>query len=151
NSNKLSQATYNKLLLKQLKVRDIIDGVADPLGGAYHIATRGITNFQIEKYMKQLNAYKYGFQGVVMLDQLHKLEFKMPISFIMNLDTSDGRGTHWVAVNITPDSIEYYNSFARDPPLMFLQDIKKLVQEWPTYFKLKINKIRRQSFTTDTC
>ena len=36
-------------------------------------------------------------------------------SFIINLDDTEGPGTHWVAVNITTDFVNYFDSFGLQP------------------------------------
>ena len=36
---------------------------------------------------------------------------------VVNLDTSDGIGTHWVCYVKNGDEVKYYDSFASPPPL----------------------------------
>lgn len=105
---------------------------------------------QIREIMKSLKAFK----GVYSIDEIYKLQsFKPPFCFIMNLSPRNKRGTHWVAINITLDSVEYYDSLADEPPIEFFKGLKKLMQKIDPdiYYKLKINKIREQSNTSNTC
>ena len=50
----------------------------------------------------------------------------MPMGFIMNLDPSDKPGSHWVAVYINGDSIEYFDPLAGPPSEDFVNRIKNL-------------------------
>ena len=78
------------------------------------------------------------------------------ISFVMNLDTSDKPGSHWVGVFISADddkSLEYFDSFARQPPESFMYDIQPVINlfDLPYYMKFKVNKIQTQDDDTSTC
>ena len=49
--------------------------------------------------------------------------------FIINLDDTEGPGTHWVAVKITADFVNYFDSFGMQPP-------QELVNLYYTFNKL---------------
>jgi len=76
--------------------------------------------------------YKNGFMGVISSDEIPKLILKAKdrMSFIMNSESSNKKGEHWMAVyidTIHDKSIKYYDSFGEDSPKNFLHDIKKLI------------------------
>jgi len=96
--------------------------------------------------------------GTFPADFLKYLPDKLPreFGFIMNLDKSDKPGSHWVAVYIDTlhnNSIEYYDSFGREPSKDFMKQIKKLIDriEPNTYLKMKINRIQDQNVNTSNC
>lgn len=75
-----------------------------------------------------------------------------PCGFVMNLDDDKKKGSHWVAVYIDKDSsIEYYDSFAKEPTKDFMKRLNKLISKLKphTYLKMKINKIKDQSNTSN--
>lgn len=117
---------------------------------------KGLYNTQIQKIMKPFE--KYGFKGVVALDQIDILIPKIKkgerMSFIMNLDKSNEPGSHWVAVYIDPEeSLEYYDSFGENPPESFSKDILYLINQLKpaVYLKFKVNKIQDQSSSSKNC
>lgn len=74
----------------------------------------------------------------------------------MNTDPSYKQGEHWVAIYVdtTEDkSLEYYDSFAEDPPDNFMNDIKQLIDahKIPYYLKFKINRIKEQAENSMLC
>ena len=58
------------------------------------------------------------FRGVFMMDELARMKSKRPECGIINLDRSDGPGTHWTAYRIRQRCSEamYYDSFGDLPP-----------------------------------
>lgn len=85
------------------------------------------------------------FRGVFMRDELsqlgppHKYE-----SAIVNLDTSSGSGTHWVAYRKRGDKIYYFDSFGDlKPPTDFIQHFKN--------YKIYFNYDAYQKFNTYNC
>lgn len=127
----------------------------------------GLYDYEIEEIMKPYRPF--GFLGVISSDEIPTLINKVKkfnemklyqkgdrFSFIMNLDPHTKPGSHWVACFIDPDfdrAIEYYDSYARDPPENFWRDMKKLIDfiDPPTLLKVKINRIVDQMNTTNTC
>ena len=113
---------------------------------------KGLSSNQLYSMMKN---YKH-FTGIYAIDTFRESPVKEKMGFILNLDPIKKPGSHWVAcwIDTTKDkSLEYYDSLANDPPKSFLRDIKKIITKInpSTYLKFKINKIKRQSDTTDTC
>lgn len=62
-----------------------------------------------------LRGRKKQFGGVYAIDKL-PVTFKKPVDFIINLDPSYKKGSHWVAVHFGKKSAIYFDSFGRPPP-----------------------------------
>jgi hypothetical protein len=69
------------------------------------------TNKEIDEYMTEIK----NFKGVFMSDELHKIKYNKNMSFIMNYDTIDRPGSHWVAVYVRDGNVYYFDSFALPP------------------------------------
>lgn len=118
----------------------------------------GLYSDQIEEMMKD---YKpKGFLGVISADEVVKLiqeSLKFDkFGWVMNKDTADKPGSHWVAVYCDLDgdcSIDYYDSFAEDPDHIFLEQIKQLIDshDLTYYLKMKINRIKQQAENSSLC
>jgi len=134
----------------KLEELDNIAGVFNPdadQGGAGMIDS-GLTNFEIEKFMKDYD--KDGFIGVYAIDQLKKIKkVGNDFSFIMNTQPINVPIGHWIAVKIDRDTIEYYDSFAGDPPDELLKWLKKRLA--PNVYQLKINRTKFQKANTSNC
>ncbi len=114
----------------------------------------GLYDNQLENVMKE---YKdKGFKGVYAIDEIDKIPVSNKMGVILNLDKSDQPGSHWVALYIDADddqTVEYYDSFAEEPPESLMKDIKKLVDKInpEVYLKFKVNRIKQQSESSDNC
>jgi hypothetical protein len=75
------------------------------------------------------------------------------MSFVSNTKPRGHRGEHWVAVRVTPDSVEYFDPEANAPDSNMIQNIADLIKRLkpPTLLKLKVNGIRRQMRGTNSC
>ena len=76
--------------------------------------------------------------------------------FVMNTDPSNKEGKHWIAVLIDLDndlSVEYFDSFGREPPKKFMKEIKKLIDKLRphSYLKFKTNRVQLQDKNTQNC
>ena len=114
----------------------------------------GLYDSQIHAVMKHFS----GYLGTFAIDEINKIKPSKTSdsSAIVNLDTSKGKGTHWVALYISPlksKTVEWFDPLADEPPSRFMKDVKQLVNrlDAPTYLKLKINRIKKQSEYTNTC
>lgn len=109
-------------------------------------------NDEIEEFFSDENKYP-NFGGVISADQISSLPKKLPIGFIMNLDKHDEPGSHWVAVYISGDSVEYFDPLANPPSKEFIRDIKKYIEDMkiPILMKFKINKIAQQHGNSSRC
>lgn len=104
--------------------------------------------------MKEFNSK--GFKGVYAIDEISKIPIDSKMGVILNLDKHDQKGSHWVALYIDADddqSVEYYDSFAGDPPESLMRDLKDLISKInpDVYLKFKINRIKQQSEDSDSC
>ena len=122
--------------------------------GEGNVEKDGLWDDQIEDYMKQFA--KDGWKGVYSVNELNEIPVSKKMSFIMNLSPDYKKGTHWVAVYIDAKkdmSVDYFDSFGRDPNEETLKGIKEIVDKIHSnvYLKLKINKIVDQRANSSTC
>lgn len=91
--------------------------------------------------------------GVISSDQIDELPKKFPIGFVMNLDKSNQKGSHWVAAYISNDAVEYFDPFGKEPSDSFKIDIQKFIKKLkvPVMMKLKVNKVQRQHGNSIKC
>src|SRR5699024_3781931 len=80
---------------------------------------KGLYDYEIDKLMKPYRSK--GFKGVIASDEIYKLipYAEKNTSWIMNKDTHNKPGSHWVAVmiNAKPNSdgtVEYFDSLAEN-------------------------------------
>lgn len=105
-------------------------------------------NDQIDKQMQPLR--KHGYLGTFMSDEIRNIkenELQNRGSFIMNLDSSKGPGTHWVAIYWDlrhPCLIEnqnqglfYFDPLGDPPSPEFMFDIKGLIQKIKDKFNIE--------------
>jgi hypothetical protein len=115
----------------------------------------GLDTGEIDGIMKTFKSYMGTFPSNFLKDMDLK---KMPkrFGFIMNLDNSDKKGSHWIAVMIdskTDMSVEYYDSFGAPPTKDFLNQIKQVIDnlDCNLYLKFKTNKIVEQDSNSTNC
>lgn len=114
----------------------------------------GLSNIEIDKFMRG----EPGYLGCIASDEiishiLPKVQEGQPGNFVMNLDPSSKKGSHWVSCYFTKDSIEYYDSFGDAPTQSFVADMRKVAHKVNPngFFKLKTNHVARQDPNTSTC
>jgi hypothetical protein len=118
-----------------------------------NMTTGGLYGSQLDTIMKGTPHWK----GIVSSDQLNHLKPSTDMNFIVNHDTSDGGGTHWVACRIDSKSktVEYCDSFGKVPiPLIDsgLKDMFGNIDPEPdSMYKYKYSTKSRQDTTSDTC
>lgn len=75
---------------------------------------RALTNIDILKY---INKFKIShFRGVFMKNELPSKIYRNVEKGIINLDSSYGPGTHWVAYKKHRNKIIYFDSYGNIPP-----------------------------------
>lgn len=131
--------------------------------GTGEVKRKGLFGYEIDKILR---ASLPSYRGVIASDEIKKLDLPRNevSSFIMNLDKSDEPGSHWIAVRIDPRedgdrSVEVYDPLALFPDSRnedgqdFLEDIQDRIDDMdlPYMLKMKINMVKNQSDTTDTC
>jgi hypothetical protein len=82
------------------------------------IPNKALTNHDLFKYASCLKIPF--FRGVYMKDLLPKKIWKNETG-IVNLDNSDGPGTHWVCYKKLNETVYYFDSFGNLPPPNELQ------------------------------
>lgn len=118
-------------------------------------SSNGLYDNEINEMMMPYR--KKGFLGTIAADEIPKLlpkvGFRKKVSFIMNTDKSSGPGKHWQGINITPETIEFYDSFGDPPTKQFMKDIEPLIKQiHPNkYLKFVQNKIKVQDDRTSNC
>lgn len=151
-------------ITKKLHVYDKLPPVEKPFirGVGWGHITKPISNFDIEKIMLRFKAYDHGFKGIVSSDTIDTIKISPnnqklyePFSFIVNTDSSNKSGRHWIAVYIDPiyekeldifdslgDSIDTDKEFQDN----FLVGLKKLVDKMklPYMLKMKMNLFQQQ-------
>ena len=74
------------------------------------------------------------FIGAFPQDKLENLFIrKLPVSLIVNLDLSNKSGTHWIALNVTENSVEVWDSLAF--PKSFLKKYGRYLLTFLKQFK----------------
>lgn len=69
------------------------------------------------------------FKGVFARDELPKRMLRHQM-FILNTDTSNLQGTHWVAVIVRHGEGYYFDSLGFTPPLMVIHWLNKYCNKW---------------------
>lgn len=101
---------------------------------------KSLSNGDIDNYYRKNKSY-YGTRPSDMLP--HKLGKK---SIVINFDTSDGGGTHWVCMwNKNPKFLFYFDSFGLAPP----KRIKKAIMREGK--KAIMNTIQIQNIDSNMC
>ena len=90
---------------------------------------RMLSNFDLSKVLAQ----DRGFLSVFPREQLPKRLPYYPTALIINTDTANLRGKHWVAIFIDKNRLgEYYDSAALPPPLMIVTWLNRFTSHWKT-------------------
>ena len=88
------------------------------------------------------------FIGAFAQDKLEKLMIrKIPVSFIVNLDLSNKSGTHWIAVNVTKNSVEVWDSLAL--PKSYLKKNARYLLTFLKQFKIGRSLLTCQKIQPD--
>lgn len=147
--------------LTEAELRDILYGLneADDLfSGEGKSDKAGLYDGQINMIMRPYK--KYGWTRAICADEIPTLlpyvKKGKPLAFIINTDTSDGKGKHWQACYIDPkydQSVEFFDSYAEPPSKRFMTDIKKIIDKMDpdNYLKFKENKVIQQSVNSNNC
>ena len=94
-----------------------------------------------DKYLKIKN-----FKGVISRDKIPTEVNDIPGEcFIINLDDTEGPGTHLVAVKIAKDYVNYFDSFGLQPP----QELVILCYTFNKLYKYESDQL--QDFSSVLC
>jgi hypothetical protein len=103
----------------------------------------GIYDYELECYLKDLPA------TVCCADQLPARVEDRAQSFVVNTDSCDREGTHWVAFHFPKEGpAEFFDSFGRAPETYHRRFRNVLIANGPQY---KFNTVRFQPEDGDTC
>ena len=127
-------------------------------GGMITDDNEALMTHQIDTIMKKYPNYK----GTIAKDQLSTLVDTVTKQSrggaIVNLDNSNQSGSHWTGLfwDGRPNgsnSIEYYDSFGRQPPDVIMNGMKKLnkVLQPDQYLKIKVNGKAKQDKNSVAC
>ena len=111
---------------------------------------KALWNDQIEEFFED----EPRFTGTYAIDEIKDIPKKIPQGFIINTaKAADKEGLHWQAVYISPDSVEFYDSYGDEPDNLLVKQLKEVIHSWklPILLKFKVNKVAGQKDTTDTC
>ena len=112
------------------------------------LPTTTTTDKELIHYVKELNIPN--FHGVKMRDELPAKTRKTECG-ILNLETTQENGSHWVAWYKDDKECYYFDSFAEPPPLEILQYLKtpqELILDIPV---IKRNAVTVQHDTSNEC
>jgi len=127
-------------------------------GGMLTDREDALSNTEIDAIMEKYKNYL----GTYPKDWLYKavpmIKEKSNCSMIVNLDNHNQGGSHWVAIYVEArpnkkKSIEYYDSFARPPPKIILDEMKRMIKQADAgeYMKLKYNGKKQQDVNSVSC
>jgi len=125
-------------------------------GRGKHIPkVRGLNGKQIDDMMSR---FKPVFKGTYAIDHISDLPITKKdktSAVVMNLDTSDKPGSHWVGLffDFVNHELDYYDSYAEEPPVLLLKELDQLIDRInPDHLlKFKYNRIVQQRANSDTC
>jgi hypothetical protein len=130
------------------------------IGGGKNSKEFGIDNHTIDRY---LSRFGNEYLGCVACDEIPskiypKIRPRSRGFFVMNTDPSYKGGCHWVCVYMDArpsgsNSLEYFDSFADPIPPRLQSDLKGIAErlDAKTYLKLKENRVKFQSESSDNC
>lgn len=107
-----------------------------------------MNTIQIEKCMRQNKFTKNIFKGVFPADKIPHQKIIKPVLYIINTHNSSKPGEHWLAVYITANKIELFDTGGRE--LKNHIYLKKL-REYHSNKKFAFNRKQVQSFSSDLC
>lgn len=140
---------------KQRLPPETLEGIPDDEEQEAAGTGNGLLTSQINEIMESY--IRKGFLGTFPIDKIGAIDTKKKrFGFVINLDSSDKPGSHWVACYIDTNkdmSAEYYDSFGDNPPKEFMKNIKKLIDKLNVnvYLRFKVSKIIQQDNDSNNC
>jgi hypothetical protein len=89
------------------------------------LPNKALSNIEIDNTVKQLNIPK--FRGCFCRDMLPKQPYRQECG-ILNLDDSNGSGTHWTAFFKDNDEKYYFDSYGLQPPDELVKYLRSPIQ-----------------------
>ena len=122
-----------------------------------HVQQCGMNSDEIEKV---LSSKLHHAVPVIAADELHTLlptinSKTQRVGVVINSQDHQLAGQHWRAIYIDRKKAEvcYFDALVSEPTAETLKGIKQIVEKMhdPLYYKLKINRFKRQANDTSTC
>lgn len=118
----------------------------------------GLYNTDIDKIMKPFKDYLgcYANDQIDILIKYIKDNNIKKGGAIINTNNLKDKEGHWVAIwfdTIDDCEFNYYDPFGNNPKAYFIDKFKQMFQDMESecYIKVKINKIKQQSISSNTC
>ena len=122
-SNRIRKKDFEKAFSRE--TRYLLSNKIQEIKGS----KQGLSN----RFLTRVLCDQPSFIGVFPQDYLLHVSFiSFPVSLILNLDVSSQPGSHWIALYITQNSLEIYDSLGLDPttwtrkPVILLKFIEKM-------------------------
>lgn len=109
----------------------------------FHKDLKPLTTLDLLELVRVLNIKN--FRGIFMRDTLPPLIKEVEVG-ILYLDSSSGKGTHWVCYSKNNKNIYYFDSFGLDPPLELQEYLKNGEDK-----KIELSTFQIQEFGTHHC
>ena len=105
-------------------------------------------SIQLKRILETDSMTMHSFQGVYASDQLKQIQTPVyfPASYVINEDPSTKGGSHWIALYIGHQTVEYFDSYGQPPIPSIKKCIGRLSQQQVSH-----NEKQLQSFQTQTC
>ena len=98
------------------------------------ILTTEMNTLQILNVLKTDPFTKSVFTDVLPSDRLPNQIQKRPKGYILNVDPSNGHGSHWIAIYLTADGKgEFFDSFG-EPPEFYSRNFKTFLEDHSSTF-----------------
>lgn len=110
----------------------------------FHKDLPALTNHDLEYLVKSLKINH--FQGVFMRDNLPNNPKDREVG-IVNLDSSNGIGTHWVCYSKNKNNLYYFDSFGLNPP----EEIINYLKGKDKNKIIELSSFQIQKFNTHHC
>ena len=116
---------------------------------------KALYNDQIEETFKD----DPRFTGTYAVDEIKDIPKQIPQAFVINtapIHAKDGDPKftfHWQAVYISPDSVEFYDSYGDEPTKEVIDQLIQVIHSWklPILLKFKVNRVAGQNNKSETC
>ena len=113
------------------------------------ILTVRMNTLQILNVLQSDPFTKSVFTSVVPSDRLPDTVLEKPRGFIVNVDTSDGPGSHWVAIYLTADGKGEFMDTYGQKPSYYSENFKTFLEDNSSTFIY--NKLALQSPWSNVC
>ncbi len=149
-----------KELLEQYKESESEPEAQQSASGKVGIASstdKPLYDDEINNIMRKYSDYRGTIANDDIKTLLPSIKPQSRVAFIINTDKHNSPGSHWISIYVDArpngsQSIEYFDSFGRDPSPEIMRDLRLVVDMLhpETYLKLKISPMIHQTDSTNT-